>query len=283
MNLVSSFSPSVQPARDLGRAAESLGRSLGRLPADSGLAPAAAAARFDGQTASIKGAAAGVQQAVSRLQAADQLLGAFGATIDLLRGLAARASESGNDRFDLERVRQEFTGLQDRLRQSIGGSTAEIGGPRDVAADPGQFAGRDLFGSGTGPTVILDPAGNDTLALPVANLRSGAMGALITQDAAGRYRLDLTDHTASEILAHAGEDLAGGRAALGSVQTRLERASARLQIEGENLASALPPLTDPAAVAAATRFVRFEILTQPGIVAAVGNGSVGGALKVLQG
>lgn len=286
MSLVSSFSPSVPPARDLGRAAESLGRSLGRLsaeanPAASGLAPAAA--RFNGQTASVKGAAAGVQQAVSRLQAADQQLGAFGAMVDRLRGLAGQANAGGNNRFDLARVQRDFTALQAQVRQAVGGATAEIGGTRDVAADPGQFAGRDLFGGETGPTVVLDSAGNATLTLPTVNLRAGAMGALIAQDAAGSFRLNAADPAASEILARAGGELTGDRAALGPVRDRLERASALLQIEGENLASAMPPLTDPPAVAAATQFVRFEILAQPGIVAAVGNGSVGGALKVLQG
>jgi len=287
MSLVSTFTPSLPPVRDLSRAAETIGRSLGRLPAeakpsDSGPAPAAAS-RFDGQAASVKGATSGVQQAVSRLQSADQQLGAFGGMIDRLRDLAAQANAGGNNRFDLARVQREFTALQDRLRQSVGGPTAEIGGTRDVAADSGRFDGRDLFGGGTGPTVPLDPAGNDTLTLPVANLRDGATGALIAQDTAGRFRLNATDSAAAEILARAAGELTGERAVLGPVQTRLERASARLQIEGENLASALPPLTDPAAVAAATRFARFEILAQPGIVAAVGNGSVGGALKVLQG
>ncbi len=273
MNAINSSAQNAVNARDLNRPSEALGRSLQRFAAeaklnDRGEASVAATSKFDARGAAVRATTDGVQNAVSRLQATERRLEAFSGGISRLGELAAQSNDGGKNSFDLAQIRREFTAVQERLREG-------------VDAD---FGGQDLFGPSTGPAVSLDADGVETTFLPATPLRGGAFGELVRKDASGKFGVTLNSEDLGVRLAAAGTEVDGARTALGEVRPLLGRAIGRLQIEGENLASALPRLEDPAAAEAATRFARFDIAgSAEASLRAQANVSAQSVFRVLQG
>lgn len=256
-------------ARNLNRSQEMLGRSLSRLSSDSKIGTASAAGlavseKLDAQNKHVRAAGTNVQNAISYVQTSDGFMGGMARILSRLSELAQPAKNTEDSALR----QQEFQALQDQLRQTIGGTTSQIGGTADITAPLGQFNGSKLFGDDTGSassmTGAVGQAAGQTLTIPRINLRDGDMGALIQQDASGAYILDLTSSGAIESITAAMQDVANERALLGASQARLELASSALQVEHENLEAAISRIRDGDVATEMTQYAKYNISVQSG-------------------
>jgi flagellin len=87
---------------------------------------------------------------------------------------------------------------------------------------------------------------------------------IIGQDSTGAYTLDLTDSGAIGSITDAIQDVATERASLGASQSRLELAATTLQVEYENLSSAISRIRDVDVAEESTQFAKYNILVQSG-------------------
>lgn len=90
------------------------------------------------------------------------------------------------------------------------------------------------------------------------------MLAIIGQDSAGAYKLNLTDTGAIGALTDAIQDVATERSSLGASQSRLELAATTLQVEYENLGSAISRIRDVDVAEESTQLAKYNILVQSG-------------------
>jgi flagellin len=110
------------------------------------------------------------------------------------------------------------------------------------------------------------------------------MGSIIRQDSTGAYSLTLTDSDATAAITAAIQDVANERATLGASQSRLELAATTLQIEYENLSSAISRIRDVDVAEESTQLARYNILVQSGTaMLAQANQTPQTVLKLLQG
>jgi flagellin len=198
--------------------------------------------------------------------------------------LAILAKDVTKNTSDVGLYQQEFQALQDQLRDTIGGTTADIGGPTDVDTPLGSFNGIVLFGSGAGLSVTIGQAVGQEMNIGASNLRDGDMLGIINQDGAGAYDLAATDADSIEKITNAIQDLASERASLGASQSRLEVAATTLQVERENLSSAISRIRDVDVAEESTQYAKYNILVQSGTaMLAQANQSPQSVLKLLQG
>lgn len=275
MSAITFQTHALASAHQLNRTNETLGRSLSRLSSGSKIvnpsddaAGLAASEKLGAQNRRIAAASTNVQNAISYVQTADGFMNGMAKSLSRLSELALLAQDPTKNPSDVALYRAEFNALRDQLRQTIGGTTAQIGGTADVENPLGTFNGIVLFGSDTGATMGLSlaigQAADQTLSLPRANLRDGAMGDLIRQDGTGAYTLDLTDGGLVNALNAATEDLSGERANLGAAQSRLQLVFSTLQIERENLEAAVSRIGDVDVAAESTQLAKYNILMQSG-------------------
>lgn len=279
MNVSIPQSQAVAADRTFISSPETLSRSLHRLsaaskiglPTAAGPAGAAVTERFDAQGKRVQAAMIGVQHAASAVQTADEFLGGLADILTRLGELATGGSDSAARNFQAE---------QGQLRQVIGGNAAKIGG-QSVPAAAVTFNGIELFGPEDRPN---PPASSlNPESLPKFRLRGGAIAALIQQDAAGSFVLGASDPAATDVLKSARQDVADARDTLGSVHTRLQLEAATLQVEAENLSSALAPIRDEAVGDEFTRSAAASMLVQPGAaLLAQANVTPYGALQLLE-
>lgn len=281
---------SVPPSRSLEQMQELLGRSLSRLSSGSRLvnpgehaAGVAGAAKLDAQSRRAQAASANAQNAVSLVQTADSFLASFNTILSRLGELNALTGDGTKSPADVALYQEEFTALQEQLRSAIGGSTAEIGGVTAVGAPAGSFNGTALFGAAPGLTIAIGQATDQAMTMPTTDLRSGAMLALINQDAGGLYTLAVTDPAASGAIAGATQQVAAHRAALGASQSRLELVAGALSVELENLSATLSAIRDVDVAGESTRLARYNILQQAATaMQAQANHAPQAVLKLLQ-
>jgi flagellin len=186
---------------------------------------------------------------------------------------------------DIDLYQKEFTSLQDQLRATVGGTTTEIGGTADVGTPLGAFNSITLFGpNSSGLTVTIGQAVGQDMTIAESNFRDGAMLEIIEQDTAGAYTLSLTDTDSIDKLTAAIQDVATERATLGASQSRLELAATTLQVEYENLGSAVSRIRDVDVAIESTELAKYNILVQSGTaMLAQANQSPQSALQLLQG
>ncbi len=274
MSTISSQINSLASAQQLGRMNETLGRSLSRLssgskivrPADDA-AGLAASEKLNAQNRRVAAASTNVQNGISYVQTSDGFLNSMGKSLARLSELAILAQDATKNPGDVALYRQEFNALRDQLRETIGGTAAQIGGTG--VSDPlGKFNGVVLFGDDSGATtgleLIVGQGSDQTLILPRANLRDGAMGDLLRQDGAGAYLLEIGAPGLISALNAATEDLSEERANLGGAQSRLELIFSTLQIEKENLEAAVSRISDVDVAEESTRLAKYNILMESG-------------------
>jgi flagellin len=97
-----------------------------------------------------------------------------------------------------------------------------------------------------------------------SNLRTGGMLGIIQQDSSGAYTLDSTDPDSIQKITDAIQHVAQQRASLGAAQSRLELASTNLQVEFENLSSAISRIRDVDVAEESTQYAKYNILVQSG-------------------
>lgn len=292
MSVINTNIQAITGARNLSQSQEMLGRSLTRLSSGSKIvnpsddaAGLAVSEKLDAQGRRVKAATTNVQNAVSYLQTADGFMNGMTKILSRMSELGILAKDVTKNSSDVALYQQEFTALQDQLRETIGGTTSEIGGTKDVQTPLGQFNGITLFGpNAAGHNVTIGQAVGQDMTISESNLRSGAMLEMIKQDSDGNYTLKSTDSDAIQKITDSIQHVAEQRATLGAAQSRLELASTTLQVEYENLSSAISRIRDVDVAEESTNYAKYNILVQSGTaMLAQANQSPQSVLKLLQG
>lgn len=272
MSVINTNIQAIAAARNLNASQEMLGRSLARLSSGSKIvnpsddaAGLAVSEKLDAQNRRVRAATTNVQNAVSYVQTADGFMGGMTKILSRMSELAILAKDVTKNTTDIDLYQQEFSALQDQLRDTIGGTIAEIGGTTDVDTPLGAFNGITLFGSNaTGLTVTIGQAVGQDMTIPESNLRQGAMLDIIGQNASGAYTIGITDVGAIGSITDAIQQVATERASLGASQSRLELAATTLQVEFENLGSAISRIRDVDVAEESTQYAKYNILVQSG-------------------
>ena len=292
MSVINTNIQAIAAARNLNASQEMLGRSLSRLSSGSKIvnpsddaAGLAVSEKLDAQGRRVKAAVTNVQNAVSYVQTADGFMSGMTKILSRMSELAILAKDVTKNDTDIDLYGQEFHALQDQLRATIGGTTGDIGGTADVGAPLGAYNGITLFGStDTGLVVTIGQAVGQEMTIGDSDLRTGDMLAIIQQDSTGAYTLDLTDTGAIGAITDAIQHVATERASLGASQSRLELAATTLQVEYENLSSAISRIRDVDVAEESTQFAKFNILVQSGTaMLAQANQTPKSVLQLLQG
>ena len=298
MSVINTNIQAMIAARNLNQSQDMLGRTLNRLSSGSKIvnpsddaAGLAVSEKLDAQNLRVQAATTNVQNAISFTQSADGFMSGMTKILARMSELAMLSQDVTKNSSDVALYQKEFSALQDQLRQTIGGTTAQIGGTADINPPLGQFNGITLFGndtssdgSGSGLTVTVGQAVGQTMTIPQINLRDGYMGAIIGQDSSGNYSLSLSSTGVVSALTNGIQDVATERAGLGASQSRLELAQSSLQVEYENLSSAISRIRDVDVAQESTQFARFNILVQSGTaMLAQANQTPQTVLKLLNG
>lgn len=272
MSVINTNIHAIAGARNLNQSQEMLGRSLTRLSSGSKIvnpsddaAGLAVSEKLTAQGKRVRAANTNVQNAISYVQTADGFMSGMTRILSRLSELAILAKDVTKNTSDIALYQEEFSALQDQLRMTIGGTTGEIGGTADIDTPLGAFNGITLFGSnGAGLTVTIGQAIGQEMTIADSNLRVGGMLAIIEQDSSGAYVLDSTDTDSILKITDAIQHVAQQRASLGAAQSRLEVASANLQVEYENLSSAISGIRDVDVAEESTQYAKYNILVQSG-------------------
>ena len=292
MSVINTNMQAISAARNLDRSQEMLGRSLNRLSSGSKIvnpsddaAGLAVSEKLDAQGLRVRAASTNVQNAVSYLQTTDGFMGGMTKILSRMSELGILAKDVTKNSTDTDLYNQEFSALQDQLRATIGGTTAEIGGTTDITTPLGAFNGITLFGpNAAGLTVTIGQAVGQNMTIPESNLRTGAMLGIVTQDNAGVYAMKATDPGAIDAISNTIQQVATQRATLGASQSRLELAATTLQVESENLSSAISRIRDVDVAQESTNLAKYNILVQSGTaMLAQANQMPQSVLKLLQG
>jgi len=292
MSVINTNIQAITGARNLNHSQEMLGRSLTRLSSGSKIvnpsddaAGLAVSEKLDAQGKRVKAATTNVQNAVSYVQTADGFMSGMTKILSRMSELGILAKDVTKNSSDIDLYQQEFTALQDQLRATIGGTTTEIGGTTPVATPLGAFNGITLFGpNAAGLTVTIGQAVGQDMKISESNLRTGAMLDIIKQDNTGAYTLKSTDGNAIQKITDSIQHVATQRATLGAAQSRLELASTTLQVEYENLSSAISRIRDVDVAEESTQYAKYNILVQSGTaMLAQANQTPQSVLKLLQG
>ena len=291
MSVINTNIQAIAAARSLNQSQEMLGRSLTRLSSGSKIvnpsddaAGLAVSEKLDAQNKRVQAASTNVQNAISYIQTADGFMSGMTKILSRMSELAILGKDVTKNSTDIALYQQEFSALQDQLRDTIGGTTAQIGGTADITTPLGAFNGISLFGSTTTPlTVTVGQAVGQTMTIKQTDLRQGSLLDLVKQDSSGAYTASLTDSSITASITSAIQQVATERAGLGASQSRLELASTTLSVETENLASAISRIRDVDVASESTSYARYNILVQSGTaMLAQANQSPNSVLKLLQ-
>ncbi len=290
MSVINTNIQAMAAARSLSASQEMLGRSLTRLSSGSKIvnpsddaAGLAVSEKLDAQNRRVHAATTNVQNAISYIQTADGFMSGMTKILSRMSELAILAKDVTKNSTDVALYGEEFSALQDQLRATIGGTTADFGGTVDNNTPLGAFNGITLFGSSTSLTVTIGQAVGQDMTVKGSNLRSGAMQTLIMQDTAAAYSMALTSGSAIQTITDTIQQVATERAKLGASQSRLELASTTLSIESENLSSAISRIRDVDVAQESTQYAKYNILVQSGTaMLAQANQMPNSVLKLLQ-
>jgi flagellin len=262
----------LQDARNISRVNALLDRSVSRLSSGSRMVSAsddpagtALAEKLSAQNLRVTAASTNVQNAVSFTQSVDGFLNGMSDLLGRMSELAILANDPMKNAGDIELYQKEFSQLQTQIRNTIGGTTAEIGGTGDIVKPFGSFNGKVLFGPNAAGTVIATgQASTQRLTIPETNLRDGAMLSVFQQDAAGEFTLNVTDASAIDSINAALGEIGDERSTLGAVGGRLELVAGALASEGESLTSTVSKIRDVDVATESTRLAKYDLLTQSG-------------------
>ncbi|MFI5337529.1 MAG: flagellin [Opitutales bacterium] len=273
MSVINTNLQAVLAARNLDQTQGMLDNSLNRLSSGSKIAnPAddpgglAVSDKLNSQSLRIQAATTNVQNAVSYVQTADGFMGGMTQILTRLSQLATLAQDPTKSASDVALYQQEFQGLQDQLRSTIGGTTAQIGGTSGVASPLGTFEGVNLFQASAGISVTIGPDVGQNLTIKPTDLTAtgSGMSGLITQDGSGTYALNITSAGTLGTIDAAIQQIATGRADLGASQSRLDLAATNLQVQGQNMSAAISRISDVDVAAESTQMSKYNILVQAG-------------------
>lgn len=291
MSSINTNLPAMESALSLDRAQQLMDQSLNRLSSGSKIASPAddpaglgVSEKMSSQNQRLGAASTNIQNAVSYTQATDGMMSNLNDLLSRMSELTVMAQDPTKTSADVSLYQQEFQALQDQLRSTIGGTTAEIGGTADVSNPLGTFNGMALFGpNASGYQVALGDGSGQAMVIPATNLRSGAMLSLIQQDASGQYTTSISTTGESATIDSAIQQLASGRASLGAAQSRLNLAASTVQVQSQNLQSAISQISDVDVATESTQLAKYNILVQAGTsMLAQANLQPQSVLKLLQ-
>ena len=274
----------INASRNLGVSNSMLSRSLARLSSGSKIvkpsddaAGLAVSEKLQAQNARITAATTNVQNAISFVQTADGFLSSMNKVMTRMSELTAMARDVTKNPDDIALYNQEFQALRQQLADTIGDGT---GTPL------GTFNGISLFGSNpAGLTVTIGESPDHTMTIGDINLReaAGSVWQLVESFFGGGTSISVTSPTAGSLVVNAVQQLATERATLGASQSRLEVASAQLQVQYENLESAISRIRDVDVALEATQLAKAQILVQSGTaMLAQANSTPQSVLRLLQ-
>lgn len=222
------------------------------------------AARYEGRQKRLEAAAINLQNGASRLQMTDSFLKKLGEAAERMGELAMLTGNPALNVEDRAVYDVEFKGLQEQFRAMIGGTTAEIGGTSDINEPQGQFQSRSLFGAAPagGDNLVAGAEADVVIRLPELNLRQGAIVHVFHQDAAGEFTFNITDSDAVARIKAAVDQIAGGRAAVGGAQNRIELAGSALTTAETNAEAALSRIRDTDVATETTALSRRQMLEE---------------------
>lgn len=284
-------SQTFETAQFVGRVQDLLGRSLSRLSSgDRIVSPAddsqgvGLIGKLTAQDKRIRAASTNVQNAASYLQSVDGFIGAINGMVTRMSELSVLASDVMKNSGDIALYREEFTQIQNQLRATIGGTTAEIGGTSDITKPLGRFNGIVLFGpNATGLPVAAGASPGESITIPETNLRNGAMLEIIRQDGSGNYTLDISAPDAIAKIGAAIQDLADERGTVGAVSRRFDLAAETLTKRDENLQKSISRINDVDIASESTRLSRYQMISQAStMILAQATQSPASVLKLLK-
>ena len=271
MSVINTNLSALNAARSLDISQEMLSNSINRLSSGSKLvnpaddpAGLAVSEKLGAQNGRISAALTNVQNAVSFVQTSDGFLSGMSTILTRLSELSTMAQDPTKSPADIALYQTEFSALQDQLRSTIGGTSAQIGGTADITAPLGSYNGLDLFGSTAsgGQVVTIGQAIGQQMTISDTNLRSGAIGSLIAQDNTGTYNLSINSGATANDLTNAIQQIAAQRASLGASESRLNFVAATLQVESQNIGSAISSIKDVDVAQESTQNAKYNILVQ---------------------
>jgi len=272
MSIVNVRMQTLVDARDLGQINDLLGRSLNRLSSGTRMSDPASdpagvgsIAKLDAQSKRTQAATTNVQNAASYVQTSAGFMASMGKIVQRLSELTQFATDPIKSPEDIALYQTEFKELQEQLRQTIGGSTAEIGGTVNLNQPLGSFNKIPLYGSNpTGISIASGSHASDVIVIPETNLRVGAMLSLFQQDSSGNYLLSVTTPGATQLTTTAVGELSTARSVLGGVDSRLELAASSLAVENQNISAAVSRIEDTDVATESTRLSKLNIMLQAG-------------------
>jgi len=274
----------INASRNLGVSNAMLSRSLARLSSGSKIvkpsddaAGLAVSEKLQAQNARITAATTNVQNAISYVQTADGFLSSMNKVMTRMSELTAMARDVTKNTDDIALYNEEFQALRRQLADTIGNGT---GTPL------GTFNGISLFGPKPGGLVVtIGESPDHTMTIGDIDLRdsAGAVWSLVESFLGSGTSISVTSPTAGSLVVNAVQQLATERATLGASQSRLEVASAQLQVQYENLESAISRIRDVDVALEATQLAKAQILVQSGTaMLAQANSNPQSVLRLLQ-
>jgi flagellin len=251
----------INATRNLNESNAMLSRSLARLSSGSKIvkpsddaAGLAVSEKLQAQNARLMAANTNVQNAQSYVQTADGFLKSMNQMLSRMSELTAMAKDVTKNASDIDLYDAEFSALSEQLRASIGDGTS---------TPLGSFNGISLFGPRTnGLVVTIGESNNQTMTIKEINLRDalGAVGQLVSLAGGGGFDV----RNSGSLVVSAIQQIATERATLGAAQSRLEVASAQMQVQFENLQAAISRIRDVDVAEEATAMAKAQILVQSG-------------------
>jgi len=299
MSVINTNIQAIAAARNLNKSQDLLGQSLARLSSGSRIvnpsddaAGLAVSEKLDAQNLRVHAASTNVQNAISYIQTADGFMSGMTKILGRMSELGMLAKDVTKNSSDVALYEEEFKALQEQLRSTIGGTSADIGGKADhsddVTAPIGTYNGIELFGANAaGHQVTIGGAVGQTMTISENDLRSNIpanmMHAIIEKDNTGAFVLGVDSAGAIQSITDAIQYVASERANLGASQSRLNLAADTLQVENENLSAAVSRIRDVDVATETTQLARYNILVQSGTsMLAQANQSPQSMLKLLQ-
>jgi flagellin len=271
----------INATRNLNESNAMLSRSLARLSSGSKIvkpsddaAGLAVSEKLQAQNARLMAANTNVQNAQSYVQTADGFLKSMNQMLTRMSELTAMAKDVTKNSSDIDLYNAEFVALKAQLLGTIGdGTTTPLG----------SFNGISLFGpNATGLVVTIGEATTQTMTISEINLRAttSAVAQLVSLVGAGGFDV----RNSGALVVSAIQQIANERATLGAAQSRLEVASAQLQVQYENLEAAISRIRDVDVAEEATALAKAQILVQSGTaMLAQANSVPQSVLRLLQG
>ena len=250
----------LQPLIDASIARTSTGNRLDRVSRD--IAGVGAVAKLESEQSRWDAVGVNLQNGSSRMQATSEHLRILNRVLTRLGEIATLRTNPVQGEDDHRLYDAEAKTLQQQLRQTIGGTTAEVGGNADVGTPLGQFNGREMFGPDQGESLAVGLSADEMAKLPELNFRQGAIGQFIHQDSAGEFTWSISDPANVAQLTAALDEIGLGQARIGALESRLTAAGERRVVGQTNGQVALAKIADTDIAHETTLQTRLQIVME---------------------